>query len=97
MRYLVLSEMDPSLSPKNPEEEMKVFASTMEMVKKDLESGFLRMVCMSPDGHNGFLLTSQNVELKTMYSRAQMTAPYVKIKVEPILSLDEVMDTMKEM
>lgn len=97
MRYSVISEMDPSISPKNPEVEMKLFTSTNEMVKKYLESGSSRMVFMNPGGHKGFLLSSQNVELKTKYSRVQTTTPYVKIKIKPIPSLDEVMGTVEEM
>ena len=43
MMYLILSELDPSLLPKDPEEQMKIFTSGIEMVKKDLDSGELEM------------------------------------------------------
>ena len=95
MMYLILLETDQSLLPKDPKERMKIMAPILEMGKKDLDSGELKMVGMSPDGRNGFVISTQDV--KTIYNRAQIQAPYTKIKVMPMLSLDEVMDVMKEM
>jgi len=95
MMYLILMETDPSLLPKDPEEKMKIIGSMMEMGKKDLESGELEMIGMSPDGRNGFVISNQDA--KTIYTKTQIMAPYTKCKVKPMLSFDEAMDVMKEM
>ena len=74
---------------------MKFITPLMEMTKKDLNSGELKMFGMSPDGHSAFVVSNQDV--KTIYTKAQILAPYVKIKVKPMLSMDELVDAMKEM
>ena len=93
--YLILMEYNLSLLPKDIEERMKIFVPFMEMGKKDIESGELTMIGMSPDGHNGFVISNQDP--KTIYTKTQMMVPYVKSEVKPMLSLDEAMDVMKEM
>ena len=96
MMYLILLETDHSLLPKDTNEKMKIIASQMELGKKDLDSGELKMAGMSPDGQNGFVISTQDV--KAIYTRAQMLGPYMKLKkVMPMLSIDEVVDVMKEM
>ena len=95
MMYLLLMEYNLSLLPKDLEERMKLFEPFMEMGKKDLESGELAMVGMSPDGHYGFVISNQDP--KTIYMKTQMMVPYVKCEVKPMLSLDETMDLMKKM
>jgi hypothetical protein len=93
--YLILMEYNLSLLPKDIEERMKIFGPFMEMGKKDIESGELTMIGMSPDGRNGFVISNQDP--KTIYTKTQMMVPYVKSEVKPMLSLDEAMDVMKEM
>jgi hypothetical protein len=95
MTYLILLEYNLSLLPKDIEERMKIFGPFMEMGKKDIESGELTMIGMSPDGRNGFVISNQDP--KTIYTKTQMMVPYVKSEVKPMLSLDEAMDVMKEM
>ena len=95
MMYLILMETDLSLLPKDPKERMKIMAPIMDMGKKDLESGELKMAGLSPDGRNGFVISTQDE--KTLYNRAQILAPYTKCKVMPMISLEDIMDVMKSM
>ena len=95
MMYLILLEYNLSLLPKDLEERMKIIGPIMEMGKKDLESGELAMIGMSPDGRHSFVISNQDA--KTIYTKTQMLAPYVKSKVKPMLSFDEAMDVLKEM
>jgi len=95
MMYLILLEYNLSLLPKDLEERMKIFGPFMEIGKKDIESGELAMVGMSPDGRHGFVISNQDP--KTIYTKTQMMIPYVKSKVKPMLSLDEAMGVLKEM
>lgn len=74
---------------------MKFITPLMEMTKKDLNSGELKMFGMSPDGHSAFVVSNQDV--KTIYTKAQFFDPYAKLKVMPKLSFDETMDVVKEM
>ena len=94
MTYLILMEYNLSLLPKDLKERMKIFGPFMEMGKKDLESGELAMLGMSPDGHQGFVISNQDP--KTIYTKTQMMVPYVRSEVKPMLSLDEAMDVMKK-
>ena len=93
--YLLLMEYNLSLLPKDLEERMKIIGPIMEMGKKDLESGELAMIGMSPDGRHSFVISNQDA--KTIYTKTQKMVPYVKSKVKPMLSFDEALDIMKEM
>lgn len=95
MTYLILIEMDPSAIPKDLKERMNIMTPLIEMTKKDLDSGELKMWGVSPDGYNGFAISNQ--DLKTIYTKAQMVSPYAKFKVMPMLSLDEAVGAMKAM
>ena len=95
MMYLLLSEMNYSALPADPTERAKITAPFLEIVKKDLDRGELMMWGMSPGGQRGFALTKQDP--KELFGRASTFIPYVKFKVLPMLSLDEVIDVMKSM
>ena len=95
MMYLIIAEMNLSLLPKDPEEKMKILAPSIEMTKKDLDSGELKMFGQSPDGQIAFAVSVQDP--KTIYTKALILAPYAKIKVKPMLSMDELVDAMKKM
>ena len=93
--YLILMEYNLSLLPEDFEERMKIFRPIMEMGEKDLESGELAMVGVSPDAGHAFVVSNQDP--KTIYTKTQTMAPYVRCEVKPMLSLDEAMDVMKGM
>ena len=95
MMYLIMMETVQSVMPKDPKERMKIMTPIMEMGKKDLDSGELKMIGMGPDGQNSFVISNQ--DLKTIYIKTQLMAPYIKSKVMPMLTFDEAMDVMKEM
>lgn len=95
MMYLALWEVDPSLFAKDAEEGKKNATLVMETVKKDLDSGELKMFGQSPEGRNGFLVST--ADEKTLLTKAMMAGPAWKFKIMPMLSYDEVMDVMKEM
>ena len=95
MMYLVLIEMDLSAVPKDLEERMKVMAPLIEMTKKDLDSGELKMWGISPDGHSAFAISNQDA--KTLYAKAQIVSPYAEFTVMPMLTIDEAIDAMQSM
>jgi hypothetical protein len=95
MMYLILLEYNLSLLPKDLEERIKILGPFMEMGKKDVESGELAMVGLSPDGRHGFAISNQDP--KTIYTKTQTMVPYVRSEAKPMLSLDEAMDVLKQM
>lgn len=95
MMYLILMEYNLSLLPKDLKERMKIFGPIMEMGKKDLESGELAMVGVSPDACHAFVISNQDP--KTIYTKTQTMSPYVRCEVKPMLSIDEAANVLKEM
>jgi hypothetical protein len=84
-----------SAFPSDPEERMKLMMSLGEDVKKSLASGETKMWGMSVGGGKGFSISEGDP--KDIFTRAARLMPLVKFKVKPMLTIDEVMDVMKEM
>lgn len=96
MMYLILIETDPSSLPTDLKEKTKVLTSRMQNLKKDLDSGELKMVGISPGLGSGFFISEQDP--KVILSKRIMSSTNVKkFKVKPMLSFDEVMDVLKGM
>jgi hypothetical protein len=95
MISLILWEADNTLFPADPEERMKLIMSMAEMVKKDLESKKSIMWGISAGGGQGFSVSEK--EPKEIYALTAPYFPYIKFEVMPMLSIDEMIDTMKSM
>ena len=95
MMYLNLWESDESLMPKDPEERSKILASMLEMTKKAVDSGEIKMWGLSPAGGCGFSISERDP--KDILAASMKYAPYIKMEIRPMLSLAEVSDVMKEM
>ena len=96
MMYLILIETDTSSLPKDLKEKTKIMASNVENLKKELDSGELRMVGISPGLGSGFFVSEQDTKV-IFAKRIMSTANVKKFKVKPMLSLDEVSDVLKGM
>jgi hypothetical protein len=95
MMTLVLWETNPSLFPLDPEERMKLIMGMAEGIKKDLESGAIKMWGISAGGARGFSITER--EPKEIYVSTAKYFPHINFEVRPMLSIDEMIDTMKSM
>ena len=95
MMYLILWEGDESVMPKDPEERGKLHASMLEMTKKALDSGEIKMWGLSATGSCGFTVTDRDP--KELLANSMKYAPYIKSEAKPMLSIDEVADVMKGM
>jgi len=95
MMYLILWDGDDSLMPKDPEERGKLLGSMLEMTKKSIESGEVKMWGLSATGGCGFTITDR--EPKELLANSMKYAPYIKSEAKPMLSIDEVADVMKKM
>jgi hypothetical protein len=95
MIKLITWEMDRSKAPADPAERMKLTMTHCEMVKKSLDSGKMKMWGINPGGNHGFALTDEDE--KDILARSAQYIPHVKFRVESMLSIDEVIATLKAM
>ena len=95
MIKLITWEMDRSHAPADQAERMKLTMSHCEMVKKDIDSGQMKMWGINPGFNHGIAITDKDEkEIGAMVGRF---IPHVKFRVESMLSIDEVLDTLKAM
>ncbi len=95
MMKLITWEMDRSHAPADPAERIKLTMALGAMVKKNMDSGQMKMWGMNPGGNHGFSVT--DADEKTIFSMIAQYIPHVKFKVESMLSIDEVIEMMRKM
>ena len=88
MIKLTTWEMDRSFFPHEPEERMKLTMTLCEMVKQSMDDGKMKMWGMNPGGNHGFSVTDGDG--KEILAMVVQYIPHVKFRVEPMLSIDEV-------
>jgi hypothetical protein len=85
--------MDRSHAPADPAERMKLTMTHCEMTKQDIDSGRLKMWGVNPGGKHGFAVADgDEKEICAMVIRF---IPHVKFRVGAMLSIDEVIATLK--
>jgi hypothetical protein len=95
MMTLILWEANMSLFPSDPEERKKVIMSMAEEVKRNIDSGKTKMWGISTGGGRGFSIAEGAG--KEIFATTAGFTPYIKFKVKPMLSIDEMIEVMKEM
>lgn len=95
MMTLILWEANDSLFPLDPEERRKLVMSMAENVKKDVESGATKLWGISAGGGRGFSITED--EPREIYARTAGYFSYIKFELRPMLSIDEMIETLKSM
>ena len=95
MMYLITWKANMSLFPTDQEERTKLTMSWTEKMKKDLDSGKVKMWGISIGGGKGFSVVEGSG--KEIFADSMFYTPYLKSKVKPMLSFDEWMDAMKGM
>ena len=91
-KFLVMWKLDTKMMPESPEEQIGVFSRLMAMVKDDFKSGMVDWGEFV-GGNAGYSIaegTEQELALDLM-----KYTPYVKFKVYPTLSVDQVEENMK--
>ncbi len=92
-KFLTIWEVDTCRVPDKPEERYENWTMMLDMVKKDMESGRVTDWGMFAGRLAGYSIsegTEQEIDLGlTRY------VPYIKCKVYPILSVDQVLENMK--
>ncbi len=79
----------------DPEEAQKGRISMLEGIKKDIDSGVIKMWGASPAGGRGFMVFEGDE--KELFAQLQKNVPRLKGKVEPMISIDEMISTLKGM
>jgi hypothetical protein len=95
MIKLITWEMDRSFTPTDPAERIKMTLQLCDMVKEHIKTGVLKTWGVNPGGHNGFGISEKDE--KEILAMASMYIPYVKFTVEAMLSIEEVVATLKAM
>jgi hypothetical protein len=95
MIKLTTWEMDRSKTPTDQVERMKLTMTLCDMVKKGIDSGRIKMWGINPGGNHGFTVT--DLDEKEIFAMNAQYIPYVKFKVESMLSIDEIIATLKAM
>jgi hypothetical protein len=94
-KILILWEMDPAMMPKDPAERMALIGKLGEITKKALDSGKVKDWGIFAGGWSGYSVADES-GIET-FTRAMMFTPYVKLQVNPVLSLAEAMKVMQSM
>ena len=95
MVKLITWEMDRSHAPADPAERIKLTLTMLDMVKKSVESGQMKMWGINPGGNHGFAVTDKSES--EVFGMVARYIPHVKFRVESMLSVDEVMAGVKAM
>jgi hypothetical protein len=74
---------------------MKLTMALCEAVKKTLAEGRMKMWGMNPGGNHGFCLADG--EEKEILTTVAQFIPHVQFRVEPMLSIDEVIESMQNL
>ena len=95
MIKLITWEMDRSHAPADPTERMKHTMAMCEMVKKSIANSQMKMWGINPGGNHGFSVTDSDE--KAIFAMIAQYIPHVKFKVESMLSIDDLIATLKAM
>ncbi len=92
-KFLAIWEVDTSRVPDEPEERYESWTMMLNLVKKDMETGGKMDWGMFAGRLAGYSITEgteQEISLElTKY------VPYIKFKVYPVLSVDQVLENIK--
>ncbi len=94
-KFLTLWKIDTTKMPEKPEEQAAIYTKLLNMVKEDFETSHKMDWGEFVGGGVGYSIsegTEQEIALAVMkYS------PYVKFKVYPVLSLEQVLENMEKL
>ncbi|HUV80312.1 MAG TPA: hypothetical protein VMW40_05760 [Candidatus Bathyarchaeia archaeon] len=92
-KFLLLWEMDISRAPLDPKERLAGWATLLNMVKDDLESGKLKDWGVFPGENAGYAIV-EGTELDVL-TGTERYVPFLQFETHSVLSLSQVMEGMK--
>jgi hypothetical protein len=94
-KCLILWEMEPTAMPKDPAEQMAILGRLGQITKNALDSGKVKDWGIFAGGWGGYSIADESAT-ETL-TRAMQFMPYVKLKVNPVVGINEVMQIMQSM
>ncbi len=94
-KFLILWEIDPTFTPKTPEERLKLWLTMLNMVKTDLQAGALKEWGVDVGGGSGY--GTNDLSEPELYSTLIEWQPYVNFKVIPMLTVGQVIEAIKKL
>jgi len=94
-KLLILWEQDMSKMPTGPDEQAALITKQIELTRKALDEGRITDYGLFAGGDAGYAI-SEGTAMEA-FGGAMQFSPYIKFKVHPVLSLDEVAEVMKSM
>ena len=94
MIKLIIWELDRLYAPADPEERKGLAMKRCEMVQKGIESGRTKLCGINLDGNHGFSFTDGDE--KAIFAMIAQYIPHVKFTVKSMLSIDEVIASLKD-
>ena len=94
-KFINLWEVDSSKMPTDPNERAAVIGKQMAMIKNMMDEGQITDWGIFAGGGAGYGI-SEGTE-SDILKRTMQFAPYVKSRVQPVLSIDEMAEVMKSL
>lgn len=94
-KFLTIWKTNMSKVPEDPKEQLELFTRLTNMVKEDLKNGPTKEFGIFLNGASGYTIeegTEEEVSLSIM-----KYCPYIKVKVFPFLSVDQLEDNLKKL
>jgi hypothetical protein len=94
LENLILWEVNTEFYPRDPKELFKLQMQMLEAVKADVDSGVHSAWGMGAGGGSGYAVTKLQGE--ELFMSLSKFTPVISFTVEPMLSIDEAISSMKQ-
>ena len=94
-KFYIKWQMEPTLVPVGAEERVKGWLSMLEMVKADVEAGITKDWGCVAGGSSGYSISEAASETE-LFTRLLGWMPYVHFEVEPVLTVDQTIESIKK-
>jgi hypothetical protein len=94
-KSIILWEMEPKVMPKDPAEQMAILGRLGQITKAAVDSGKVKDWGIFAGGSAGYSIVDEPAT-ETL-TRAMQFMPYVKLTINPVVGINEVMQIMQSM
>ena len=93
-KFYIKWQLNPLTTPSNPEERVKAWLSSLQMIKDGLKAGTIKEWGMCSDASGGYAFSDLNeVDL---YIQLLKYMPNTIFDIKPVLTVDQVIDSIKK-
>jgi len=94
-KFYIKWQMEPTKVPAGAEERVKGWLSMLEMVKADVKAGITKDWGCVAGGDSGYSIVEAANETE-LFTRLLNWMPYVHFEVEPVLTVDQTIESIKK-